>query len=75
MANRVTYFQHSDPSLKEAATSAYAQTCAPYHTWAVRTAASAGMYALPTREQLLVKMNETRRFPDFVLFLQNVILR
>ncbi|KAG6410336.1 hypothetical protein SASPL_128394 [Salvia splendens] len=53
-------FLNSDvPSLKEAASSAYAKTCAPYHTWAVRTAASAGMYALPTREQLLVKLNET----------------
>ncbi|KAL0463599.1 UNVERIFIED_CONTAM: ACD11protein [Sesamum latifolium] len=33
--------------------------CAPYQTWAVRTAVSAGMYALPTREQLLSKLNET----------------
>lgn len=48
-----------DPSLKEAASSAYAKTCAPYHSWAVRTAASAGMYALPTREGLLIKLNET----------------
>ncbi|KAH6815054.1 Glycolipid transfer protein family protein [Perilla frutescens var. frutescens] len=47
-----------DPSLKEAASSAYAKTCAPYHTWAVRTAVSAGMYALPTRDQLLLKLNE-----------------
>ncbi|XP_042032754.1 ACD11 homolog protein-like [Salvia splendens] len=54
------FLNSDDPSLKEAATSAYAETCAPYHTWAVRTAASAGMYALPTREQLLVKMNETQ---------------
>ncbi|KAA8532717.1 hypothetical protein F0562_032750 [Nyssa sinensis] len=46
-------------SLKEAASTAYAQVCAPYHTWAVRTAVSAGMCALPTREQLLVKLNET----------------
>ncbi|XP_047941513.1 ACD11 homolog protein-like [Salvia hispanica] len=53
------FLNSDDPSLKEAASSAYAKTCAPYHTWAVRTAASAGMYALPTREQLLVKLNET----------------
>ncbi|KAF9625568.1 hypothetical protein IFM89_024341 [Coptis chinensis] len=46
-------------SLREAASSAYAQVCAPYHTWAVRTAVFAGMYALPSREQLLLKLNET----------------
>ncbi|CAL5399617.1 unnamed protein product [Camellia sinensis] len=45
-------------SLKEAASAAYAQVCAPYHTWAVRTAVYAGMCALPTREQLLLKLNE-----------------
>ena len=49
-------------SLKEAASTAYAQVCAPYHTWAVRTAVSAGMCALPTREQLLLKLNETGEF-------------
>ncbi|KAL6969829.1 hypothetical protein U1Q18_029541, partial [Sarracenia purpurea var. burkii] len=46
-------------SLREAASAAYAQVCAPYHTWAVRTAVSAGMRALPTREQLLLNLNET----------------
>lgn len=46
-------------SLREAASSAYAQVCAPYHTWAVRTAVFAGMYALPSKEQLLLKLNET----------------
>ncbi|XP_021299887.1 ACD11 homolog protein [Herrania umbratica] len=46
-------------SLREAASTAYAQVCAPYHTWAIRTAVSAGMYTLPTREQLLLKLNET----------------
>ncbi|XP_057963318.1 ACD11 homolog protein isoform X2 [Malania oleifera] len=46
-------------SLKEAASTAYAQVCAPYHTWAIRTAVFAGMYTLPTREQLLIKLNET----------------
>ncbi|KAL0408849.1 UNVERIFIED_CONTAM: ACD11protein [Sesamum radiatum] len=45
--------------LKEAASTAYAKTCAPYHTWAVRTAVYAGMYGLPTRDQLLLKLNET----------------
>ncbi|KAJ0430884.1 putative glycolipid transfer protein [Helianthus annuus] len=46
-------------SLKKAATTAYQQVCAPYHTWAVRTAVSAGMCTLPTREQLLLNLNET----------------
>lgn len=50
----------SDCSLREAASTAYTQVCAPYHTWAVRTAVYAGMYALPTKEQLLFKLNETR---------------
>ncbi|GAV88556.1 GLTP domain-containing protein [Cephalotus follicularis] len=50
-----------DYSLKEAASTAYAQVCAPYHTWAVRTAVYAGMYALPTRDQLLLRLNETNQ--------------
>ncbi|XP_010551276.2 PREDICTED: ACD11 homolog protein [Tarenaya hassleriana] len=48
-------------SLKDAATTAYTEVCAPFHTWAVRTAVYAGMYTLPTREQLLVRLNETDR--------------
>ncbi|XP_050374449.1 ACD11 homolog protein isoform X2 [Argentina anserina] len=48
-----------EDSLKEAASSAYAQVCAPYHTWAVRTAVAAGMYALPSRDQLLTNLKET----------------
>ncbi|ESW14896.1 hypothetical protein PHAVU_007G026500 [Phaseolus vulgaris] len=50
-----------DTSLKEVASTAYGQVCAPYHTWAVRTAVYAGMYTLPTREQLLMKLNETEQ--------------
>ncbi|CAI9096228.1 OLC1v1032319C1 [Oldenlandia corymbosa var. corymbosa] len=46
-------------SLKEAASVAYGKVCAPYHTWPVRTAVSAGMCALPTRDQLLERLNET----------------
>ncbi|CAA7045863.1 unnamed protein product [Microthlaspi erraticum] len=46
-------------SLKDAATKAYTQVCAPFHSWAVRTAVYAGMYTLPTREQLLLRLNET----------------
>ncbi|PRQ40386.1 putative glycolipid transfer protein [Rosa chinensis] len=48
-----------DNSLREAASTAYAQVCAPYHTWAVRTAVAAGMYALPSRDQLLKSLKET----------------
>lgn len=51
-----------DYSLKEAASTAYAQVCAPYHSWTIRTAVAAGMYALPTRDQLLLRLNETGEF-------------
>lgn len=54
-----------DCSLREAASSAYAQTCAPYHSWAVRTAAAAGMYALPSRDQLLISLKETDESAEF----------
>lgn len=56
------FFTFSDDSLKEAASTAYAQVCAPYHTWAVRTAVAAGMYALPSRDQLLINLKETRKY-------------
>lgn len=55
----LNFLSSNDGCLKDAASSAYAKTCAPYHTWAVRTAVYAGMYALPTRDQLLLKLNET----------------
>ncbi|KAI0507430.1 hypothetical protein KFK09_013555 [Dendrobium nobile] len=45
-------------SLKEAASNAYAQVCAPYHTWPVRKAVAAGMCTLPTRKQLLLKLQD-----------------
>ncbi|CDP17318.1 unnamed protein product [Coffea canephora] len=45
-------------SLKDPASTAYAQVFAPYHAWAIRKAVAAGMYALPTRAQLLKKLNE-----------------
>ena len=48
----------SDCSLRDAASTAYAQVCAPYHTWTIKKAVGAGMYALPTREQLLLRLNE-----------------
>ncbi|XP_010066731.1 ACD11 homolog protein-like [Eucalyptus grandis] len=53
------FLSSDDYSLKDAATTAYTQVCAPFHTWAIRTAVYAGMYALPYRDQLLLKLNET----------------
>ncbi|XP_030471856.1 ACD11 homolog protein-like [Syzygium oleosum] len=52
------FLSSHDNSLKEAATTAYSQVCAPYHSWAVRTAVYTGMYALPSRDQLLLKLKE-----------------
>ncbi|KAI6686196.1 hypothetical protein NL676_032109 [Syzygium grande] len=52
------FLSSHDNSLKEAATTAYSRVCAPYHSWAVRTAVYTGMYALPSRDQLLLKLNE-----------------
>ncbi|CAI9776052.1 unnamed protein product [Fraxinus pennsylvanica] len=45
-------------SLKDPASKAYAQVFAPYHGWAIRKAVGAGMYAIPTKAQLLKKLNE-----------------
>ncbi|KAG6642039.1 accelerated cell death 11 [Carya illinoinensis] len=45
-------------SLKDPASKAYAQVFAPHHGWAIRKAVAAGMYALPTKPQLLKKLNE-----------------
>ncbi|KAL2463225.1 Accelerated cell death 11 [Forsythia ovata] len=45
-------------SLKDPASKAYAQVFAPHHGWAIRKAVGAGMYALPTKAQLLKKLNE-----------------
>ncbi|PSS04941.1 Accelerated cell death like [Actinidia chinensis var. chinensis] len=45
-------------SLKNPASTAYAQVFAPHHGWAIRKAVAAGMYALPTKVQLLKKLNE-----------------
>ncbi|RWR85826.1 accelerated cell death 11 [Cinnamomum micranthum f. kanehirae] len=47
-----------ESSLKSPASVAYAQVFAPHHGWAIRKAVAAGMYALPTRAQLLKKLNE-----------------
>lgn len=53
--------------MKDPASKAYAQVFAPYHSWAIRTAVGAGMYALPTKAQLLKKLNEDGKF-TFSLF-------
>nr|XP_043621188.1 accelerated cell death 11 [Erigeron canadensis] len=45
-------------SLKNPASKAYGQVFSPYHGWAIRKAVAAGMYALPTKQQLLQKLNE-----------------
>ncbi|XP_054776723.1 accelerated cell death 11 [Prosopis cineraria] len=45
-------------SLKDPASKAYAEVFAPHHGWAIRKAVAAGMYALPTKQQLLRKLNE-----------------
>ncbi|ESW19499.1 hypothetical protein PHAVU_006G130300 [Phaseolus vulgaris] len=45
-------------SLKDPASKAYDQVFAPHHGWAIRKAVAAGMYVLPTKEQLLKKLNE-----------------
>lgn len=64
----------------DAATTAYGQVCAPFHSWAIRKAVGAGMYTLPTREQLILRLNETGKqmiasigipafFPDDLLLI------
>ncbi|XP_008775108.1 ACD11 homolog protein-like isoform X3 [Phoenix dactylifera] len=55
------FLSSDECSLKEAASTAYGQVCAPFHTWAVRKAVGAGMCTLPTREQLLSRLNETEK--------------
>lgn len=53
-------------SLKDPASKAYAQVFAPHHGWAIRKAVAAGMYALPTKAQLLKKLNEDGKFVCFI---------
>ncbi|KAJ4980546.1 hypothetical protein NE237_031383 [Protea cynaroides] len=45
-------------SLKDPASVAYAKVFAPHHGWAIRKAVAAGMYALPSKAQLMKKLNE-----------------
>lgn len=53
------FLTNNENSLKDAASTAYGQVCAPYHSWAVRTAVYAGMCTLPSRDQLLQRLHET----------------
>ncbi|KAB1227133.1 Pleckstrin homology domain-containing family A member 8 [Morella rubra] len=46
-------------SIRGPANKAYTQVFAPYHGTAVKKAVAAGTYALPTRAQMLKKLNET----------------
>ncbi|KAB1200968.1 Pleckstrin homology domain-containing family A member 8 [Morella rubra] len=45
-------------SIRDPAFKAYTQVFAPHHGWAVRKVVAAGTYALPTRAQMLKKLNE-----------------
>lgn len=55
-------FEHmlasDDSSLRNPASTAYEEVLAPHHGWAIRKAVAAGMYVLPTKEQLLARLNE-----------------
>ncbi|KAH7516547.1 ACD11 homolog protein [Ziziphus jujuba] len=55
------FLSANDYSLRDAASAAYHQVCAPYHTWTVRTAVAAGMYTLPTKDQLLLRLRESNQ--------------
>ncbi|KAF8390993.1 hypothetical protein HHK36_023293 [Tetracentron sinense] len=44
--------------LKDPASMAYAREFFPHHGWVIRKAVATGMYALPTKAQLLKKLNE-----------------
>lgn len=54
--------------MKDPASKAYTQVFAPYHGWAIRKAVSAGMYALPTRQQLMIKLNEDGEYAVQLLY-------
>ncbi|GLT76632.1 hypothetical protein SLA2020_482820 [Shorea laevis] len=53
------FLANDELSLKDVASTAYGQVCAPYHSWALRTAVYAGMCTIPSRDQLLLRLNET----------------
>lgn len=66
-SNLVAVFGRGN-SLKDPASKAYTQVFAPYHGWAIRKAVSAGMYALPTRQQLMIKLNEDGEYAVQLLY-------
>ncbi|KAK4252824.1 hypothetical protein QN277_010971 [Acacia crassicarpa] len=45
-------------SIKDPLSKAYEEVFAPHHGWAIRMAVAAGMYTLPTKQQLLITLNE-----------------
>lgn len=47
-----------EDSLRHSASRAYAQVFAPYHSFPIRAAVAAGLFAIPTKSQLLNKLNE-----------------
>ncbi|XP_030464730.2 accelerated cell death 11 [Syzygium oleosum] len=66
-------------SLRDPASKAYAQVFAPHHGWAIRKAVAAGMYALPTKAQLLKKLSEDENsakthMQDYIVASEPVIL-
>ncbi|XP_030480004.1 accelerated cell death 11 [Cannabis sativa] len=66
-------------SLKDPASKAYAKVFAPHHGWAIRQAVAAGMYCLPTREQLMKKLNEDNasakiKMQSYIIASDHVIL-
>ncbi|KAI5071057.1 hypothetical protein GOP47_0013308 [Adiantum capillus-veneris] len=48
----------NEESLRDCASQAYAEVFAPHHSFPIRAAVTAGFYALPTRSQLMNKLNE-----------------
>jgi Glycolipid transfer protein (GLTP) len=65
-------FSYSGNSLRDAASVAYEQVFAPHHGWAIRKAVAAGMYTLPSKPQLLKRLNEDGTF-FYTIFLINVL--
>ena len=44
--------------MRDSASRAYTQVFSPHHSYPIRAAVAAGMYTLPTKAQLLEKLNE-----------------
>eukprot|EP00271_Cylindrocystis_brebissonii_P010771 TRINITY_DN2714_c0_g1_i1.p1 TRINITY_DN2714_c0_g1~~TRINITY_DN2714_c0_g1_i1.p1 ORF type:complete len:249 (-),score=38.02 TRINITY_DN2714_c0_g1_i1:60-806(-) len=50
--------EDSSQSLKDCASKAYDQVFAPYHSWTIRKLVATGMFALPSKEQFLKRLQE-----------------